>query len=81
MEVVGGTVSIKTRRILKEGTMAKEGTKTFNGKRYDFYAVVKTKAEAQKEASIQRRQGFFARITYAKPLWFIWLRKMYRGEY
>jgi len=61
--------------------MSKEGTKVFNGKRYDFYAPARTKAEAQKEANIQRKQGFYARITYAKPLWFIWLRKSHRGEY
>jgi len=35
-----------------------EGTKIFGGKRYEFYAPAKTKTEAQREANIQRKQGF-----------------------
>ena len=58
-----------------------EGTKVFGGKRYEFYKPFRTKAEAQREAKLERRQGFYARISEAKPFWLLWLRKMYRGEY
>ncbi len=59
----------------------KEGTRVFGGKRYGLYGVFNIEKEAQGEAQLQRGRGFYARVTRARPLWFVWLRKSYRGEY